>query len=146
MQRSDRPSHIAARRSGRSSAGTCAPDAARDVYRLRRPSIITRLAAASSSTAFTTTRFPLLHRNSLNRKQRTARADENHRPSLSLLAATLMLQSRHSKIAGINAAAHVVYRSCCVVVTAPFFVEYLSNQLRRYNCVRRKFEGVLDVP
>ena len=37
------------------------------------------------------------------------------------------------------------YRSC-VVVTAPVFVPYLSNHARRYNCVRRKFDGVLDVP
>ena len=34
-----------------------------------------------------------------------------------------------------------------VVVTAVLaIVPYLSNQLRRYSCVRRKFDGVLDVP
>ena len=34
----------------------------------------------------------------------------------------------------------------CVVVTAPFFVPYFSNHARKYSCVLRKFDGVLDVP
>jgi hypothetical protein len=38
------------------------------------------------------------------------------------------------------------YRSW-VVVTAPLrIVPYFSNHPRTYNCVRRKFDGVLDVP
>ena len=38
------------------------------------------------------------------------------------------------------------YRSCVVVIAPLGLLAYLSNQLRRYNCVRRKFDGVLDVP
>lgn len=40
----------------------------------------------------------------------------------------------------------VAYLSCIVVVTPLFVVPYLSNQLRTYSCVRRKFDGVLLVP
>ena len=38
------------------------------------------------------------------------------------------------------------YSGLAVDVALAGFVPYLSNQLRKYSCVLRKFDGVLDVP
>ena len=40
----------------------------------------------------------------------------------------------------------ICYSGMAVAVVSIGFVPYLLNQLRKYSCVLRKFDGVLDVP